>query len=318
MADITLSSGIRNNLLALSSTKDLIGRTQSRLATGLEVSSPIDDAVKYFQAKSLSDRASDLTARKSNIDQGVSTVTTAVNAMTSMESLLKQMKGVIDSVRSGSASERREYGKQLMQLGNQINKLVNDSQYKGLNLVNSSAANLTVYFSEKSDSKLEVQGVNFQANGLYLDSAGSVLSVANTDLHGDSLSVNSVFLSEAFGFSGGFTSFSITQSQASVAASQLNQLNSQADVAIARLDKIISNVHAKAATMGANVAILNVRLDFTKTYINTLEGGGDKLTVADLNSEGANLVALQTRQQMGIQSLAFAGQMDQSVLKLLG
>ncbi|HBM11605.1 MAG TPA: flagellin, partial [Rhodospirillaceae bacterium] len=42
--------------------------------------------------------------------------------------------------------------------------------------------------------------------------------------------------------------------------------------------------------------------DFTNEYVNTLQGGSDKLTLADLNEEGANLVALQTRQQLGIQS----------------
>jgi flagellin-like hook-associated protein FlgL len=315
MADITLSAGIRNNLLALSSTKDLIGRTQNRLATGLNVSSPIDDAVKYFQAKTLSDRANDLNDRKSAIDQGVSTVTTAVDAMTSMGKLLKQMKGVIDSARSGSAVERKEYGKQIATLATQINKLVNDASYKGLNLINSSASNLTVYFSEKSDSKLTVGGVQLQVSGLYLDSAGAVQS-AKASFLAESLSAGSQFIKSALGFLTALSGYSMTA--ASVAAAQLNLFNSQADAAIVRLDKTIANLQAKAATMGSSVAILNVRLDFTKTYINTLSGGADKLTVADLNSEGANLVALQTRQQMGVQSLAFAGQMDQSVLKLLG
>ena len=68
--------------------------------------------------------------------------------------------------------------------------------------------------------------------------------------------------------------------------------------------------------LGANVAILNTRLDFTAAYVNTLTAGAGKLTLADLNEEGANLLALQTRQQLGIQSLAFAGQSEQSILGL--
>ena len=58
-------------------------------------------------------------------------------------------------------------------------------------------------------------------------------------------------------------------------------------------------------------------LDFTNEYVNTLQGGSDKLTLADLNEEGANLVALQTRQQLGIQSLSIAGQQQQAILALL-
>lgn len=327
-SNITLSAGIRANLMALSNTKSLIGQTQGRLSTGLNVASPIDDAVKYFQAKSLSDRSEDLTARKSNIDQAVSTVTNAANAMTSMESMLKQMKGIIDSSRSGNAVQRAEYGKQIASLANQVNKLVNDSSYQGLNLINSSASNLTVYFSEKSDAKLTVTGTNFQASGLYLGSGGSALAFTG----GAGLSNGSekaVFINGVLGFTAGIsvvTGAGVSLASAGLSgynltgggAAALNAYNANADKAIVRLTQTISNLHAKAASMGSNVAVLNVRLDFTKTYIDTLSGGADKLTVADLNNEGANLVALQTRQQMGIQSLAFAGQMDQSVLKLLG
>ena len=64
------------------------------------------------------------------------------------------------------------------------------------------------------------------------------------------------------------------------------------------------------------MAVLNTRLDFTKAYVNTMTAGAGKLTLADLNQEGANLLALQTRQQLGIQSLAFAGQSEQSILGL--
>ena len=50
--------------------------------------------------------------------------------------------------------------------------------------------------------------------------------------------------------------------------------------------------------------------------MNTLESGSGKLTLADLNEEGANLLALQTRQQLGISALAFAGQAEQGILGL--
>ena len=65
-----------------------------------------------------------------------------------------------------------------------------------------------------------------------------------------------------------------------------------------------------------SVALLQVRLEFTKAYVNDLEEGSAKLTLADINEEGANLVSLQTRQQLGISALAFAGQSEQSVLSL--
>ena len=68
---VNLSSATRTNLLALQSTTDLIGRTQERLSTGLKVNSAIDDAIAFFQASSLSDRASDLSTLKDDVDQGI-------------------------------------------------------------------------------------------------------------------------------------------------------------------------------------------------------------------------------------------------------
>ena len=67
MSDINLSGATRTNLLALQRTTDLIARTQERLSTGLKVNSAIDDAIAYFQAKSLTDRAGDLAVLKTTL-----------------------------------------------------------------------------------------------------------------------------------------------------------------------------------------------------------------------------------------------------------
>ncbi|HEX2508895.1 MAG TPA: flagellin, partial [Microvirga sp.] len=60
------------------------------------------------------------------------------------------------------------------------------------------------------------------------------------------------------------------------------------------------------------------RQDFTKTTILTLNAGSDLLVLADGNEEGANLLALQTRQQLSTQALSLASQTDQAVLRLFG
>ncbi len=70
--------------------------------------------------------------------------------------------------------------------------------------------------------------------------------------------------------------------------------------------------------LAQNINIVSIRQEFTTDLINTLEQGSDKLTLADLNEEGANLLALQTAQQLGIQSLSLASQANQGVLSILG
>ncbi|MEQ8227212.1 MAG: flagellin [Rhodospirillales bacterium] len=92
--------------------------------------------------------------------------------------------------------------------------------------------------------------------------------------------------------------------------------SADADTIIAGLDASLTTLRSQSQKLGSNVALLQTRLDFTEQYTNTLEEGAGKLTLADLNGEGANLLALQTRQQLGISALAFAGQSEQGILAL--
>jgi flagellin-like hook-associated protein FlgL len=61
---------------------------------------------------------------------------------------------------------------------------------------------------------------------------------------------------------------------------------------------------------------LQIRSDFTSELVNTLETGAGQLVNADLNEESANMLALQTRQQLGTSALSIASQSEQAVLRL--
>ena len=82
------------------------------------------------------------------------------------------------------------------------------------------------------------------------------------------------------------------------------------------IDDALSTLRSSAATLGSDLSTIQIRQDFTSNLINVLEQGAGDLTLADLNEEGANLLTLQTRQQLASTSLSFATQADQSVLSL--
>ncbi|MBD1547826.1 flagellin [Roseibium aggregatum] len=85
---------------------------------------------------------------------------------------------------------------------------------------------------------------------------------------------------------------------------------------IDRLNNALTNLRSQASEFGTNLSTVEIRQDYTKQMINTLQEGAGKLTLADTNEEGANLLALQTRQQLASTSLSFASQADQTVLSL--
>lgn len=287
--DVTLSSSIRSNLLTLQNTGTMVDRTNARLSSGQKVSSAVDDAVAYFQAKGLSDRAGDLTSRKDGIDQGISSLKSAITGLENVEKILVQMKGVALSAKSANATDRASLATQFKTLAEQMNNLVNDTSYQGLNLVNATSSNIKVQFSDKTAAFLKVDGVNVQTSTLAGISKKTSQMV--TGLAGTKWSVVA----------------STTASSPKV---------SVFDNVIKALDSAITKVRSNTKNLGTNVALLQTRLDFTKSYVNNLTEGSNKLTLADLNEEGANLVSLRTRQQLGIQALSFAGQQEQGVLSL--
>ena len=88
------------------------------------------------------------------------------------------------------------------------------------------------------------------------------------------------------------------------------------NAALTELDTAISTLRSQASTFGSNLSVVEIRQDFTKELINVLETGAAGLTLADTNEEGANLLSLQTRQQLSTVSLSLATQADQNVLRL--
>jgi flagellin-like hook-associated protein FlgL len=97
-----------------------------------------------------------------------------------------------------------------------------------------------------------------------------------------------------------------------------NNWAATADIQAAATDlsAALTTLRTQAQKFGSNLTTVQIRQDFTKAMINTLQTGADNLTLADTNEEGANLLALQTRQQLSITALSLASQASQAVLRL--
>jgi flagellin-like hook-associated protein FlgL len=280
--EITLSSATRTNLLSLQRTTDSIGTTQGRLSTGKEVNSAIDDAMSFFKARNLNSRASDLATIKDGIEEGIQVLTAATDALENVEDVLKQMKAVAASARSTAASDsstRAKLASQFNELRSQIDHLTQDASYNGVNLIKSGADTLTVKFSEStsaSERRLVVEGDATDASGMNLASQDT----------------GATGWASSTGYTGTI------------------------DNAINSIDSALSTVRDTAQTFGTNASMLEIRRDFTENLINTLENGASDLVAADLNKESANMLSLQTRQQLGTISLSIAQQSEQAVLRL--
>jgi len=273
MSDITLSTGIQNNLLSLQRTTANIGETQFKLSTGRKVNSVLDDPIAFFKAQDFNFRASDLAARKDGVVQAQKTIEAATNALDAITKLVKQAQAVTETFAADTANAGT-YTSDISGIFDAITDLVKDAHYQGVNLL-ASGDTLTVKFDEKGSSTLTLSAV-------YLTAAGAT-------------NVGTAGLDNAVAVATG-------------AAEAQDQ--------ISYMDNLVRDLRAFAKAFGTDNAILETRREFTDNLVNTLEVGAGELVNADMNEESANMLALQTRQQLGTISLSIANQAESSVLRL--
>jgi len=96
------------------------------------------------------------------------------------------------------------------------------------------------------------------------------------------------------------------------------QTNTSLANAASQLTASLGTLQNQAASFGTNLSVIQIRQSFTSATINTLQTGADNITLADTNQEGANLLALQTRQSLAETALSLAAQSQNSVLRLFG
>lgn len=477
MADITLSTAVRNNLLSLQKTADLLGKTQERLATGLKVNSALDDPTSFFTASSLNSRASDLNRLLDSVGNAVQTVTAADEGISAITKLVENAQATarqalqsppvtvaaevegtgaaldadVNAVKVGAGTFAAAAAGTFTVNGETVNFGTGDAIGDVTAAINAAldAAGIDIEASDDGtditltagnpdvsitlggadldevglDSTTDTASVNLisqaaVADGETLtigvgddavqtitfgtdDDAGEVSTLAeleaalgeltgvtaSIDVDGnisitaeeddESIVVGGTVDVTGFGLTAGTTepTAGVNATRTSLEAqfnslrTQVDQLaadagyngvnllngddlsvifnedgssslaitgvsfdseglaisevtagdfqtNAGIDSALDELSTAIGTLRSQASTFGSNLSVVEVRQDFTKNLINTLETGAANLTLADSNEEGANLLALQTRQQLSTTALSLASQADQNVLRL--
>lgn len=268
LSNVSLTAGMRNNLLALQKTSSQITTTQDRLSSGKKVNSALDNPTNFFAAQNATNRASDLSDRKDSMSEAVQTIKSADTGITAITALIQSAKGLASSaMATNDTLSQLTYESQFLQIQSQITTLASDSGYRGTNLLTDGT--LSIEFSQKTgDANLTVNGFAADASTLGVTSAAGWDTVAN------------------------------------------------ATQALANMDAALTTLRTKSSTLAANLAVITTRQSFTDSMISTLQTGSDNLTLADMNEEGANMLALQTRQSLGTTALSLSSQAAQSVLKL--
>jgi flagellin-like hook-associated protein FlgL len=375
MADITLSAGVRQNLLSLQNTADLMAQTQNRLATGKKVNSALDNPISYFTSQSLNNRASDLNALLDSISNATQTLDAANNGLTSLTKLVQSAQAIAQQALQSASTTAKVTGSVAgLTASTDISAITatktitvsdgtttatytaaaSDTVQDFLDAINGAGGDFIASLDSTGHVKIEGTGastITVGGTGSAADltvlglTAGATTGTANANrtslanqfddirsqisqlaadsgyngvnlLNGDSLQV--VF-NETGTSTQSITGVKFDAAGLGIAASANDfQTDTDVNAALSDLTSALSTLRSQSVAFGSSLSVVQTRQDFTKSMVNTLQTGADNLVLADTNLEGANMLALQTRQSLSTTALSLAAQASQSVLRLFG
>ncbi|PKR90165.1 hypothetical protein CXZ10_01890 [Pleomorphomonas diazotrophica] len=262
-----------------------------------------------------------ITGNDADIFSATADVTSVAGAATSGLNLLKTVDTLVSEINSGSGTTG------LVKASNDNGKLrvqnlsTQDLQIQGTN----SSGKITGSNSNSStvDGNSVRSGLADQFNELrdQLDKLADDASFNGINLlRGDKLTItfnetgtSSIDILAKDGKSVDSTTLGVPTT---LTAKDLDS-DSDIDVTLGKVKTALNTVRSQSSAFGSNLSVVENRQNFSKSMINTLQTGAGNLTLADMNEEAANMVALQTRQSLATSSLSMANSADQNVLQLL-
>ncbi|MCV6576611.1 MAG: flagellar protein, partial [Cohaesibacter sp.] len=104
MSGITLSAGVRENLLSLQNTANMMSQTANRLSTGKKVNSALDNPNNFFTSQGLSTRANELSSLLDNVGNATKTIEAADNGIKAITKLVESAQSTVRQAQQANNS----------------------------------------------------------------------------------------------------------------------------------------------------------------------------------------------------------------------
>ena len=301
---VSLSQGIRTAVYSLGDIQSQIDTSNKRLATGKKVNSALDNARSYFAAQGFQKDARDLNSLLESQQNALQVVTRANKSIENISKLVESAQALARQARSLASTDttRDTLGAQVRSILNQVDQQARDSTFNGKTLAQASsgtADTLDVIFNTSTTATAQTK-ITLKSVDVGINSAtGLNLSIAANGFAYTAPAVGAQVVDGTTGatFAAGWT-------------------DAELDAFITAAGNALNTLQAAASTLSVNATLIQLRQDFTKSSARINNEQADYLTLADINEEGANLSALQTKQQLAVQALSLASRSDQAILRL--
>jgi flagellin len=319
MSSLLTNNAAMSALQALSLTQKSLEGVQNQISTGLRVSDASDNAAYWSIATSMRSDTGALSAVSDALNLGSSTLGVATAALDSTLTIMNKMKADIVTAQT-PGTDKTQIETDIAALQSSLRSITSSASFNGVNLLNGTAqnANIVASFSRGTNGTTSVGTIAVNTAQFTMTAASASLGILSASLTAVTVGGASTTLSTNSTGSAGTGTDSTTWNADSILGFKLTTSSSTADLAViqANIDTIITKITAAGASLGGLKTNVDLQSTFVSSLTDAITSGVGSLVDADMNVASTRLQALQTQQQLGVQSLSIANQNSQMILKL--
>ncbi len=340
MSSILTNNSAMTALQSLNATQAALNATQSQISTGLRIQSASDNAAYWSISTTMKSDTSALSAVTDALNLGGSVVSAASAAVNATITIMNKLKADLVTAQTPGVNAAQVQSDITAQQQSLLN-IISSASFNGVNLLDGSSGSSAQVAA--SFTRAAATGGGTSANvgfiGIDTSTAGTQLTGSTSSYLGQAitgLSANAALMNSGTAYTTGATpgtSGTVTTGTAAEGASGtyaagsilsfdvtkvVGTATSAADLtAIAQgIDAAITNITTVGAKLGAVQSQISNQTTFVSALSDAITSGVGSLVDADMNAASTRLNALQTQQQLGVQSLSIANQNAQLILKL--
>jgi flagellin len=287
MNSINTNVGAMVALQSLADTQNQLATTQNRVSTGLKIASAKDNGAIWAIAQTEKAQAASLDTVTNSLNNGKSVLDTTLQAGDQLTSILTQMreKALAASDAGISDDARTQYQDEFQKLAQSYSNVIASASFNGVNLIDNSTGSVAAIGS--ADGAIKVSSAHNSLNAATVFSGSLTVTAGTVTAPATTATVDQV---------------------TGVTTAWADGSGTAAASAMTNIDAAIKTVTQALSGFGVDSTAIDNQISLVSQVQDSLNTGVGNLVDANLAQESANLQALQTKQQLGVQALSIANQ----------
>ncbi|MFP5076340.1 flagellin [Rhizobium sp. YIM 134829] len=319
MTSIMTNAAAMAALQTLRTINDNMEQTQARISSGYRVETAADNAAYWSIATTMRSDNMALSTVQDALGLGAAKVDTSYSAMDSVIDIISEIKAKLVAAREPGV-DKGKINKEITELKNQLASAAQSASFSGENwLYNNSITapgtkSIVASFNRSTTGAVSITTLDYDTSTSILidtkdSSRGQLTKAVTVNQPNGAATVSATY--HLISVSGGTAPAGSTVIEISASTS-----NDAIEGMVSAVEAMFSTLTNSASTLGAISKRIDMQESFVANLIDVIDKGIGRLVDADMNEESTRLKALQTQQQLGIQSLQIANSNSENILRL--